>query len=178
MVFQNPSDALNPRHTVAETVSRPAVTLRRLTRKEASAEVQSLLDAVRLPSRYADRYPRELSGGQRQRVAIATALAAHPDVIVCDEITSALDVSVQATVLELLRDLRRERDVSLLFITHDLGVVAAIADEVLVLDHGLICESGGTPTLLGRPQHEYTQRLLSSAPSLTEAIGAWDATEA
>jgi peptide/nickel transport system ATP-binding protein len=178
MVFQSPSDALNPRHTVAETVSRPAITLRRLSRKDAAAEVQSLLDAVRLPARYAHRYPRELSGGQRQRVAVATALAADPEVIVCDEITSALDVSVQATILELLRDLRREREVSLLFITHDLGVVAAIADEVLVLDHGLICESGGTSTLLAHPRHEYTQRLLHSAPSLTEAIGTWDATDA
>ena len=113
--------------------------------------------------------------GQRQRVAIAAALAAEPDVIVCDEITSALDVSVQATVLELLRDLRQERDVSLLFITHDLGVVAAIADEVLVLDQGRICESGRTPALLANPQDAYTNRLLQSAPSLTTSIGVWDA---
>jgi peptide/nickel transport system ATP-binding protein len=177
MVFQSPSDALNPRHTVAETVSRPAITLRRMSRKEAASEVASLLDAVRLPSRYAQRYPRELSGGQRQRVAIAAALAADPDVIVCDEITSALDVSVQATILDLLRDLRSERDLSLLFITHDLGVVAAIADEVLVLDHGLICESGTTSRLLALPNHAYTQRLLKSAPSITAAIGAWSASD-
>jgi peptide/nickel transport system ATP-binding protein len=177
MVFQSPTDALNPRHTVAETLARPAMVLRRLSRQAAEAEVASLLDAVRLPARYAQRYPRELSGGQRQRVAVAAALAADPDVIVCDEITSALDVSVQATVLELLRELRRERHLSLLFITHDLGVVAAIADEVLVLEQGLICESGRTATLLAAPAHEYTRRLLGSAPSLTEAIGAWDARE-
>ena len=175
MVFQSPSDALNPRHTVADTVSRPAITLRGLSRRAAAAEVEALLDAVRLPARYARCYPRELSGGQRQRVAIAAALAAEPDVIVCDEITSALDVSVQATVLELLRDLRQERDVSLLFITHDLGVVAAIADEVLVLDQGRICESGGTPALLANPQDAYTNRLLQAAPSLTTSIGVWDA---
>ncbi len=175
MVFQSPSDALNPRHTVGESLARPATTLRGMSRKAADEEVHSLLDAVRLPARYASRYPRELSGGQRQRVAIARALAADPEVIICDEITSALDVSVQARILELLRDLRRERTVSLLFITHDLGVVAAIADEVLVLEKGLICESGKTSTLLAAPQHEYTQRLLESAPSLSEAIGAWDA---
>jgi peptide/nickel transport system ATP-binding protein len=175
MVFQSPSDALNPRHTVADTVSRPAITLRGIGRRAAAAEVEALLDAVRLPARYARCYPRELSGGQRQRVAIAAALAAEPDVIICDEITSALDVSVQATVLELLRDLRQARDVSLLFITHDLGVVAAIADEVLVLDHGRICESGRTEALLANPEHEYTSRLLHSAPSLTASIGAWDA---
>ncbi len=175
MVFQSPSDALNPHHTVADTVSRPAITLRGLSRRAAAADVEALLDAVRLPPRYARCYPRELSGGQRQRVAIAAALAADPDVIVCDEITSALDVSVQATVLELLRDLRRERDVSLLFITHDLGVVAAIADDVLVLDHGQICESGRTQELLANPRRDYTRRLLHSAPSLTASIGVWDA---
>jgi len=178
IVFQNPADALNPRHNVAEILSRPARTLRGLSHAAAIREVQSLLDAVRLPSRYASRYSRELSGGQRQRVAIARALAADPDVIVCDEITSALDVSVQARILEVLRDLRRERGVSLLFITHDLGVVATVADEVLVLDQGVICESGKTEILLASPQHEYTKQLLHSAPSLIEAIGAWDASEA
>jgi peptide/nickel transport system ATP-binding protein len=178
IVFQNPADALNPRHNVAEILSRPARTLRGLSRSAATSEVHSLLDAVRLPARYANRYSRELSGGQRQRVAIARALAADPDVIVCDEITSALDVSVQARILELLRDLRHERGVSLLFITHDLGVVATVADEVLVLDHGIICESGKTKALLASPQHEYTKQLLHSAPSLIEAIGAWDASEA
>jgi len=178
MVFQSPTDALNPRHSVGQALARPAMALRGLSRKAAASEVQSLLEAVRLPSRYANRYPRELSGGQRQRVAIARALAADPDVIVCDEITSALDVSVQARILELLLDLRRDRNVSLLFITHDLGVVAAVADEVLVLEKGLICESGKTSTLLANPTHEYTKQLLHSAPSLFEAIGAWDASEA
>jgi peptide/nickel transport system ATP-binding protein len=178
MVFQSPTDALNPRHSVGQALMRPARALRGLSRSDAEREVKSLLEAVRLPARYASRYPRELSGGQRQRVAIARALAANPDVIICDEITSALDVSVQARILELLIDLRREREVSLLFITHDLGVVAAIADEVLVLEKGLICESGKTAPLLANPQHPYTKQLLHSAPSLFEAIGAWDASEA
>jgi peptide/nickel transport system ATP-binding protein len=175
IVFQSPSDALNPRHSVGEALSWPARTLRRMSRQEASAEVLSLLDSVQLPARYADRYPRELSGGQRQRVAIARALAPDPDVIVCDEITSALDVSVQARILELLADLRRDRGVSLLFITHDLGVVAAVADEVLVLEKGLICEEGDTSSILKRPQTDYTKQLLESAPSLVEAIGIWNA---
>ena len=175
MVFQSPSDALNPRHTVAQALIRPAMTLRAMSRAAAELQVESLLDAVGLPQRYAARYPRELSGGQRQRVAIARALAADPEVIICDEVTSALDVSVQARILELLRDLRQERQVSLLFITHDLGVVAAIADEVLVLEKGLICESGKTADLLAAPEHDYTKKLLSAAPSLSEAIGVWDA---
>ena len=178
MVFQSPTDALNPRHSVSDILSRPTRVLRGLSRAAAAAEVATLLEAVRLPSRYADRYPRELSGGQRQRVAIARALAADPDVIICDEITSALDVSVQARILELLRDLRQERGLSLLFITHDLGIVATIADEVLVLDQGLICESGKTKTLLASPRNDYTKQLLHSAPSLIDSIGAWDASEA
>lgn len=175
MVFQSPSDALNPRHTVAEALARPARTLRGLSAKAAAAEVATLLEAVRMPASYANRYPRELSGGQRQRVAIARALAADPEVIVCDEVTSALDVSVQARVLDLLLELRRDRGVALLFITHDLGVVAAVADQVLVLEKGLICESGETESLLADPKHPYTKQLLGAAPSLSAAITAWDA---
>jgi peptide/nickel transport system ATP-binding protein len=177
IVFQSPTDALNPKHTVEQTLTWPARTLRRMSRADAANEVRSLLDAVQLPPRYAERYPRELSGGQRQRVAIARALAADPDVIICDEITSALDVSVQARILQLLADLRHDRGVSLLFITHDLGVVAAVADEVLVLDKGLICESGPTTSILLHPEQEYTKQLLKSAPSLVEAVDAWDAGE-
>jgi len=175
IVFQSPTDALNPKHTVEQTLMWPARTLRRMSRTDAEEEVRSLLDAVQLPPRYAARYPRELSGGQRQRVAIARALAADPDVIICDEITSALDVSVQARILQLLADLRKERGVSLLFITHDLGVVATVAREVLVLDKGIICEAGKTSSILLNPEQEYTKQLLSSAPSLVEAVGAWDA---
>jgi peptide/nickel transport system ATP-binding protein len=175
IVFQSPSDALNPKHSVGEALMWPARTLRGMSRQEASAEVLSLLEAVQLPARYADSYPRELSGGQRQRVAIARALAPDPDVIICDEITSALDVSVQARILELLADLRHDRGVSLLFITHDLGVVAAVADEVLVLEKGLICEEGDTSSILKHPQTDYTKQLLEAAPSLVDAIGIWNA---
>ena len=127
---------------------------------------------MRLPSSIGDRHPAELSGGECQRVAIARALAADPDVIVCDEITSALDVSVQAVVLELLSELRREMGMSLLFITHDLGVVATVADHVMVLDRGRICEEGIVEELLLSPKHAYTKSLLDSAPSLSAAMSS------
>ncbi len=175
IVFQNPTEALNPRHTVADSLERPARVLRRLAPEGARTEVGRLLEAVRLPARVAQRYPRELSGGERQRVAIARALAAGPEVLICDEITSALDVSVQAVVLELLRELGDELGLSLIFITHDLGVVATIAERVLVLEEGSICEQGVTRDVLESPEHPYTQRLLDAAPSLSAAIEAWDA---
>ncbi len=172
IVFQNPAEALNPRHSVADEIARPARLLQGMGSRAAAAEVERLLEAVRLPARIARRYPRELSGGERQRVAIARALAAGPDVLVCDEITSALDVSVQAVVLELLRELRSEFGLSVIFISHDLGVVATIAEQVLVLNEGVICERGPTAEVLGSPQHPYTQRLLAAAPSLSAAITA------
>jgi peptide/nickel transport system ATP-binding protein len=175
IIFQNPTEALNPRHTVADALERPARMLRRLAPAAARAEVGRLLDAVRLPARVAGRYPRELSGGERQRVAIARALAADPEVLICDEITSALDVSVQAVVLELLRELGDQLGLSLIFITHDLGVVATVAERILVLDSGSICEQGSARDVLESPQHPYTRRLLAAAPSLSAAIEAWDA---
>jgi peptide/nickel transport system ATP-binding protein len=174
IIFQNPAEALNPRHTVADAITRPARMLQRLSKDAAAAEVGRLLEAVRLPANLARRYPHELSGGERQRVAIARALAASPEIIICDEITSALDVSVQAVVLELLRDLRTEFGASLVFITHDLGVVATVAERICVLEHGLLCETGQTAEILARPQHPYTNRLLHAAPSLSAAIEAWN----
>ncbi len=176
LIFQNPAEALNPRHTVRDAIARPAQVLRKLDRGAAYGEVAELLEQVRLPARLAVRYPHELSGGERQRVAIARALAARPEAILCDEITSALDVSVQAAVLKLLDELRTELGLALLFITHDLGVVATIADEVLVLEQGLVCERGGTGTVLRAPRHPYTQRLLGAAPSVAAAVEAWEAT--
>ena len=166
IVFQNPYESLNPRHRVADAIARPAIVLRGLSRSEASLEVELLLEKVRLPARIAERFPGELSGGERQRVAIARALAARPDLIVCDEVTSALDVSVQAAVLELLAELREELGLALLFISHDLGVVASIADWVLVLDRGTVCEEGPLEQVLSAPEHEYTRRLLEAAPAL------------
>jgi peptide/nickel transport system ATP-binding protein len=167
IVFQNPYDSLNPRHRIADSIARPARMLRGLSRKQAETAVAELLERVRLPARLAQRFPAELSGGERQRVAIARALAASPDLVVCDEITSALDVSVQAAVLELLAELRAELGLALLLITHDLGVVASVADRVVVLENGLVCEEGPVLPLLSRPEHEYTQRLVAAAPTLS-----------
>lgn len=174
IIFQNPADALNPRRTIGEAIERPARQLRGMDGRSARAEVRGLLEQVRLPARLAGRYPGELSGGECQRASIARALAAGPELLLCDEVTSALDVSVQAAVLALLDDLRRELGVSLLFITHDLGVVATIADEVIVLDQGQICERGATDSVLNDPQSEYTKRLLAAAPSVAGAIDDWD----
>ena len=166
IVFQNPYDSLNPRRRIRDEIARPARLLRGISAADAEAEVVRLLERVRLPSRLADRFPGELSGGERQRVAIARALAAGPELLVCDEITSALDVSVQAAVLELLQELRAELGLSLLFISHDLAVVGTVADDVLVLESGRVRERGSTAQVLSSPQDDYTRRLLEAAPTL------------
>jgi peptide/nickel transport system ATP-binding protein len=172
IVFQNPFESLNPRHRVGASIERPLRVLRRLSRTDAQREVGDLLERVRLPNRLGERFPIELSGGERQRVAIARALAAKPDLLICDEVTSALDVSVQAAVLELLAELQRDLRLSMLFITHNLGVVACIADSVLVMDRGSLCESGPVSQVLSAPTDEYTQRLLSAAPCLPDAAAS------
>jgi peptide/nickel transport system ATP-binding protein len=166
IVFQNPYDSLNPRQTVAEIVGRPARQFRDLGQADALAETRSLLDLVRMPASAGSRYPAELSGGERQRVAIARALAARPDLLICDEVTSALDVSVQGAVLDLLGELRKNLALSMLFISHDLGVVASVSDRVLVLNSGRVCEEGPVRTVLERPSDAYTRRLIAAAPRL------------
>jgi peptide/nickel transport system ATP-binding protein len=166
MIFQNPYESLNPRRAVGEQIARPARILLGLSRADADAKAAALLERVRLPARLVHTYPSELSGGERQRVAIARALAADPEVVICDEITSALDVSVQAAVIGLLGEIRTELDVALLFITHNLGVVASIGDRVLVLEHGRIVEEGAVSRVFAEPQHAYTRELLEAAPSL------------
>ena len=176
-VFQNPYQSLNPRRRIGDDLARPGQVLRGLTAAAAKAEVGGLLDRVRLPARLAERYPGQLSGGERQRVAIARALAARPEVLVCDEITSALDVSVQAAVLEVLTALREDLGVAMLFITHDLGVVSAVADRVLVLERGGICESGPAERVLRAPEHPYTRKLVDAAPTLSH-VSPEDLTEA
>jgi peptide/nickel transport system ATP-binding protein len=167
IVFQNPYDSLNPRQPIQQQIARPARLLRRISRSEARREAQTMLEHVRLPARIADRYPNELSGGERQRVAIARALIAQPSLLVCDEITSALDVSVQGAVLDLLADLQARLDLALLVISHDLGVVASVADRVIVLHGGRIREQAATRQLLRAPQDEYTKMLLETAPRLS-----------
>jgi peptide/nickel transport system ATP-binding protein len=169
IVFQNPYDSLNPRHRVQDSLVWSSRQLRRLDRRAAQLEAAAMLERVRLPRATAQSYPRELSGGERQRVAIARALIAKPDLIICDEVTSALDVSVQAAVLELLAELQRDLGLAVLFITHDLGVVANIADRALVLEQGVVREQGATDSLLANPTHEYTRRLVDAAPRVREA---------
>ena len=166
IIFQNPYESLNPRQQVGDQVSRPAQILRGLSRVKAEAEAAELLSRVKLPERLARKFPGELSGGERQRVAIARALAAKPELLICDEITSALDVSVQAAVIELLAELRDELGLALLFVTHNLGIVNAIADNVVILGSGRICEQGAVDTVFTTPQHAHTRELLSSAPIL------------
>lgn len=170
IVFQNPQDSLNPRHQILDEISRAARILRGLSRRDAEAEAVNLLEQVQLPASVAHRYPAELSGGERQRVAIARALAAGPSLLICDEITSALDVSVQATVLEMLRVLQTELNLSMLFISHDLAVVASMATRVLVLESGVVREQGDLEGVLTNPQDEYTRRLIVAAPRLTADV--------
>ncbi len=166
IVFQNPYESLNPRRRVVEQLVRPAQQLRGLGHAAATREARGLLEQVRLPRALADQYPPELSGGERQRVAIARALIARPELLICDEITSALDTSVQAAILELLIQLQAELELALLVISHDLGVVASIASRVLVLERGAVCEEGRIDAILARPERPYTRALLEAAPTL------------
>ncbi|HSG17452.1 MAG TPA: ABC transporter ATP-binding protein [Anaerolineae bacterium] len=163
MIFQNPDASLNPRHSVAEIIDQP---LKRyypkMTRDERRARQVELLNRVRLNEKYRLRYPGQLSGGEKQRVAIARAFAADPEIVLCDEVTSALDVSVQAAVLDLLADLQRERNTTYIFITHDLAVVRAFADRVAVLYQGRLCEIGTVDEIYTPPYHPYTETLLGA----------------
>ena len=173
VVFQNPDTSLNPRQTVGAILQR-AVDWFGMAHGGAAvtAEIGRLLDLVRLPRSYADRYPHQLSGGEKQRVGIARALASWPEFLVCDEAVSALDVSVQAAILNLLRDLRDELGVAYLFISHDIGVIAHIADRVAVMYHGTIVEEGPVEDVLRPPSHPYTELLLSSVPRIGKSRSA------
>nr|WP_232541541.1 ATP-binding cassette domain-containing protein [Nocardia bovistercoris] len=160
LVTQNPLSALNPRRTVAQTLARPLRRVGGISRGQVARRVGELLDAVELSSVLAERYPQQLSGGQRQRVALARALAADPAVLVCDEITSALDRATAASIMALLDGLRAERGLALLVISHDMGVVAEHCAEVLVLDGGRVVESGATAAILADPGHAATRKML------------------
>ena len=168
IVFQDPDSSLNPSMTVGDSISRPLVQFFHLGRREQSARVRGLLEQVRLAPTMASRIPSELSGGEKQRVAIARAVAAQPDLLICDEITSALDVAVQASILELLRELRTSSGLSMVFVTHDLAVVRTIADQVLVMSQGEVRELEPTQQLFASPSDEYTRRLLAAAPDLND----------
>jgi microcin C transport system ATP-binding protein len=166
MVFQEPMTSLNPLHTIEKQIAESLMLHQSLSKEAARAEVLTLLDLVGLPNATArlTAYPHELSGGQRQRVMIAIALANRPDLLIADEPTTALDVTIQAQILDLLKDLQKRLGMGLLLITHDLGVVRRMADRVLVMQQGELVETGKTADLFAAPQAPYTQKLLASTP--------------
>ena len=165
MIFQDPQSSLNPRLRLGVTLTRPLQVYGRLKgRQDQRDRAAALLDLVGLPKGFVDRYPHELSGGQRQRAGIARALALEPDFIVADEIVSGLDVSTQAHILLLLRELRTRLGLTMVFISHDLSVVRVLCDDVAILQHGEVVEYGPVARIFSLPQHPYTRQLLSAIP--------------
>jgi len=164
LVFQDPHSSLNPRMTVGDTVEEPLQIHKVATRKERRARVRELLDVVGFDPTFTNRYPHEFSGGQRQRIGIARALALSPDLLVLDEPVSALDVSIQAQILNLLKDLQQEFGLTYLFIAHDLAVVRAMSDRIAVMNEGRIVEYGDAEEVYASPKHQYTRELLRAVP--------------
>jgi ABC-type glutathione transport system ATPase component len=172
MVFQDPYASLNPRMTVKTALHEAGRVHKRPGSENADQFVRAALERVHLSPSLAERRPRELSGGQRQRIAIARALAVGPEVLIADEAVSALDVSVQAQLLNLFLDLRDELGVAILFVAHQLAVLAEVADRVAVMNRGRIVEIGETASVFHNPQDEYTQALLSAHPHVRLSAGA------
>jgi peptide/nickel transport system ATP-binding protein len=166
IVFQNPDSSLNPRKTMGDIIGRPLQRFAVVPPDRIAARVAELLDLVRLPAHYAARYAHQMSGGEKQRVGIARAIASEPRFIVCDEPASALDVSVQAAIIGLLAELRERLQVAYLFISHDIAVVAHLADRIAVMVRGRIVETGTTDEVLRPPCHPYTEALLSAVPGI------------
>ena len=165
MVFQDPFSSLNPRQTVSEILTAPLMA-RKVSFEQAQRRARELLERVSIPAGAMEKFPHEFSGGQRQRLCIARSLMVSPKILLCDEVTSALDVSVQAQILHLLDDLRRDLGLSILFISHDMQVVRAISDDVLVMYFGKVVERGVADEVLSNPQHDYTKKLLSCVPTI------------
>ena len=164
MIFQDPQDSLNPRMTVGDIIGEPIIEHQFHKSKERREKIEQLLKSVGLNPKYANRYPHEFSGGQRQRIGIARALALNPDFIICDEPIAALDVSIQAQVVNLLEDLQDQLGLTYLFISHDLSMIRHIADRVAVMYLGVMVELASSKSLYGNPLHPYTQALLSAVP--------------
>ena len=164
IVFQNPYGSLNPRQKIGHALEEPLLVNTGLSQAERTERARAMMDSVGLRPEHYDRYPHMFSGGQRQRIAIARALMLDPDILVLDEPVSALDISIQAQVLNLLADLQQKHNLAYLFISHDLSVVRHIADEVMVMYLGRAVEQGARDTVFGNPQHPYTQALLSATP--------------
>lgn len=164
MVFQNPASSLNPRQTVGSAIAAPLIAQRIAPKEGMKRRVASLMDRVGLRPEHYNRFPHEFSGGQKQRVGIARALALEPDVVICDEPVSALDVSVQAQVINLLQDIQADTGISYVFIAHDLSVVKHFADSIAVMYLGKVMEFGSRDEVFGDPKHPYTRALLSSVP--------------
>ncbi|WP_430592195.1 ATP-binding cassette domain-containing protein [Humidisolicoccus flavus] len=166
MIFQDSSNSLNPRMTLLELLQEPMRVGGLYDRAERERRARKIADEVALASSWLDRLPHEFSGGQRQRISIARALALEPELIVADEPVSALDVSVQATVLNLLKDIQRDRKLAMVFVSHDMAVVEFMSDEVAVLHNGAVVEAGVADDIFAHPQQDYTKALLNAVPKL------------
>ena len=171
-VFQSPYNSLNPRKTIAQIIEQPLRHFFSIGGSDGRGRVRGALDRVQLSTTCLDRYPHQLSGGERQRVAIARALVAEPQLLVCDEVTSALDVSVQAAIIDVLAELQRELHIGLLFVTHNLALIRTLSQEVAVMNGGRIVERGRVDDILDAPKADYTKKLLSDTPSLEAALAA------
>jgi peptide/nickel transport system ATP-binding protein len=170
-VFQDPFSSLNPKMTVMKSISEPLVVHKIGTKEERNARVYDLLEMVGLEASYAERYPHQLSGGQAQRVSIARALALQPEFIILDEPISSLDLSIQAQILNLLKELQSKFQLTYLFIGHDLGTVAFISDDICVMESGKIVEMGSVDEIFQHPKHEYTKKLLGAVLDPTKDLG-------
>ena len=170
VVFQDPQAALNPRHTVMEILTEGMVYHGLCKKEERREKAVELLDSVGLPGDILDRYPHEFSGGQRQRLCIARAIALKPELLICDEAVSALDLTIRAQVLDLLSELKKKLSLSIIFITHDIGVVQHVADRIIVMNKGKIVEQGAASQVLSQPKEEYTKFLMASVPKIGKPL--------
>ncbi|MEK4063484.1 MULTISPECIES: ABC transporter ATP-binding protein [unclassified Paenibacillus] len=170
MIFQNPDASLNPKHSIRQILSEALLFHKIVGRTEVEQRCKELLSRVQLEAKALDRYPHEFSGGQRQRIAIARALSVEPSLLIADEPTSALDVSVQRSVLELFNTLKDELNLTMLFISHDLGVIHAISDTVAVMRQGKLVEISPKDQFFARPETEYSRELLSAVPKMPKSI--------